>query len=291
MQTWKAEILAKTNLVLGEGAKWHSAWKKFLFVDIRGKSVGTADPVDGTITKVSLNKMPGMVAPTDSDLLIVALEDEIAELDFSTGETKTILLFGSDQVGNRSNDGACDATGRLWFGTMHKEAKLNAGNLYCYDGQLTKKITNTSVSNGLCWSADQKTFYHIDSFCYKITGYDFNLKTGNITNARTIITIEDRTTLPDGMCIDKDGMLWIAMWGGGCVNRYNPDTGQLIGKVEVNAPHVTSCSFGGIDGNQLLITTAKDGLDQEQLETYPDSGSLFMATLDVAGYSASPFTK
>lgn len=288
MDIWKPDILYKADLILGEGARWHAEWQKFLFIDIKGKLIGTCNPENGKLTTHKIPDMPGMLAPADNDKLLVALQGSIALIDLQTGETTTLVKF-KESTQNRSNDGACDALGRLWVGTMDLEAKHHAGNLYCFNRKLIRKIKGTSVSNGICWSPDNRTLYYIDSFLYHIKAFDYDLATGNISNERIIVEITEPGTLADGMCIDSDGMLWVAIWGGSCVNRYNPFNGNCIGKIEINAPNVTSCAFGGKQMNQMLITTAKDGLSEEELKQFPHSGSLFMIKLNLTGLPTAAY--
>lgn len=288
MDIWKPDVLYKADLILGEGARWHAEWQKFLFIDIKGKLIGTCNPTNGKVLTQKVSAMPGMLAPAENDKLLVALQGKIVLLDLATGKAVNLAKFREDAE-NRSNDGACDALGRLWVGTMNVNARLGAGNLYCYNGKLTKKIEGTSVSNGICWSPDNRTLYYIDSFSYHIKAFDYDLATGNISNERIVVEISEPNTVADGMCIDSEGMLWVAIWGGACVNRYNPHTGACIGKIKINAPNVTSCAFGGKLMNQMLITTAKDGLSAEELKKYPHSGSLFMVKLKVKGLPTASY--
>lgn len=289
MQTWKAELLYKTELILGEGSHWHAEWKKFLYVDIEGRKVGCIDPVIKIAEERNVDKKIGTVVPAANGNLIVALQGSIEELNFETGERKKLADLEIDKIGNRCNDGKCDAAGRLWFGTMHVEARLNEGALYCYDGSLQKKLDGISVSNGICWSKDNSIMYYIDSYDYDIKAYDFELRTGNISNERIAVKISEHNYTPDGMCIDEQGMLWVAMWGGGCVHRYDPFDGTLIGKVTVDAPNVTSCAFGGENMRQLFITTARAGLSEEDLQQYPLSGSLFIIDTGIKGAVMNSF--
>lgn len=290
VQTWKALPLCKSELVLGEGAHWHAAWKKFLYVDIEGKKVGCVDPITKIIEEKNLNERVGTVVPSDNDNLVLALENSITTLNFDTGEIEELIQIEVDKPSNRSNDGKCDANGRLWLGTMHQEAKDASGTLYCFNGKsLIEKIPNRKVSNGICWSKDNKTMYYIDSFDYNIKKYDFDLINGTISNESIIVKMMDSNGTPDGMTIDEEGMLWVALWGEGCINRYNPFNGERTGVVYLDALHVTSCAFGGNDMKQLFITTARAGLDQEQLEQYPDSGSLFIVDVGIRGMEMHPF--
>ncbi len=289
MQTWTAELLYRTELILGEGTHWHEGWKKFLYTDIEGKKVGCIDPATKELKEQIVGKRVGAVVPAANGNLIVALQGSIEELNFETGERRKLADIETDKPGNRCNEGKCDAAGRLWVGTMDVEAGLHKGALYCFDGSLQKKIANRSVSNGICWSGDSATMYYIDSYEYNIRAYDFDVSTGNISNERVVINISEPGHTPDGMCIDEEGMLWVAIWGGACVNRYDPFKGRLIGKVSVDTLHVTACAFGGADMQQLFITTARSGLNEEQLKQYPLSGSLFCTNTGIRGLPMNTF--
>ena len=291
MQIWKAELLCKKELALGEGAIWHPHWKKFLYVDIENGIVGCIDSSSKKLKEHALGKKVGTVIPAENGKLVVALQGSIEELDFETGKLEKLISIENNKPNNRCNEGKCDDKGRLWIGTMHTEAKPKEGALYVFDGTLKKVIDNTSISNGICWSNDNQTMYYIDSFDYNIKAYDFNLDTGEISNKKIIIEIKNHNLLPHGMCIDEEGMLWVAMWGRFAVHRYNPNTGMMIGKILVNAPNVTSCAFGGDDMRQLFITTAREGLKDEQLKQYPLSGSLFTAKVFVKGLTTKMIKK
>jgi len=290
MQTWNAELLHTNKLFHGEGAIWYPAWKKFLFVDIESCKVGCIDPITKMVEERNVEKRIGTVVPATNGRLIVALEGSIEELNFETGERKKIIYLEQGKPMNRCNDGKCDAAGRLWFGTMHKEAKLKEGSLYFFDGSLQKKLDNISVSNGICWSQDNRIMYYIDSYDFNIKAYDFELKTGSISNERIVVKIDEPNHTPDGMCIDEEGMLWVAIWEGACVHRYNPFDGTLIGIVNVDALNVSSCALGGENMDRLFITTARVGLSDEQLKQYPLSGSFFIAETKIKGLPANCFS-
>ncbi|PTS98699.1 hypothetical protein DBR11_14210 [Pedobacter sp. HMWF019] len=289
MRTWKAELLVHAKLILGEAAIWHPEWSKFLYVDIDGEKVYAIDPQTRHIEEVNTGKKVGTVVPVSADLLVVALQGSLALLNFKNGALKELTTLEPGITTNRSNDGKCDPSGRLWLGTMDLDARLHQGALYCFDGSLKKVIDKTSVSNGLCWTADHQTMYYIDSFEYNIRAYDFDVKNGLISNERIVVSIPGPDIIPDGMCIDEEGMLWVAMWGGGSVNRYNPVTGAMIGKVNVGAPLVTSCALGGKNMQQLFITTASKGLSEQDLMRFPDSGSLFIVDVGVCGLPPHPY--
>ncbi|WP_316816586.1 SMP-30/gluconolactonase/LRE family protein [Pedobacter nyackensis] len=289
MQTWKSDVLYKAGFKLGEGLCWNPEEQNYLFVDIKGKLMGTVDSVTVEVKIRQLDKMIGKAVPVQNGNLLLAMEDGLEEMDPQTGSKKILVAVEPEKPDNRCNDGACDARGRFWFGTMNKNAKAKEGALYCFDGTLRKMIEGTSVSNGICWSTDHTKMYYIDSFDRNIKGFDFDLDSGQITNEEVIVELNHPMELPDGMCIDEEGMLWVAIWGGACVNRYNPHDGKLIGKVSVAALNVTSCAFGGKDGRELLISTAADGLTAEELEKFPDSGSLFIVQPGIGGFSGNTF--
>lgn len=143
---------------------------------------------------------------------MVALQGGIYALDDATGLLTKLVGVEEESRDNRCNDGKCDAAGRLWVGTMHVEAVRHAGALYRYDGRLDKMLDRTTISNGICWSADNKTMYYIDSGEYTVKAYDFDLENGGISNAQVVIQV-DAPCMADGMCIDTEGMLWVAIWG------------------------------------------------------------------------------
>ncbi|MGZ3763954.1 MAG: SMP-30/gluconolactonase/LRE family protein [Mucilaginibacter sp.] len=289
MENWNAKLFYKTELLLGEAPHWHPEWKKFLFVDIEGRKIGCIDPVTRIVNERGFDRMVGTVVPSLDGKLIVAFKDSIEELDFGIGELKEMIKIEENKFNNRCNEGKCDAKGRLWLGTLNMEDKAQEGALYCFDGSLKKKLDKISVSNGICWAANNQTMYYIDSYDYNIKAYDFDLNEGNITNEQIIVEGMEPGFIPDGMTIDEEGMLWVAMWGGSCVHRYDPANGCLIGKIHVPAPNVTSCAFGGKDMKTLLITTARSGLDNEQLRQFPLSGSLFYINSNVKGAEMNSF--
>lgn len=284
---WKATVLHRSNTILGEGPFWDSRKKTIMYVDIEGEKICGFRTETEAYGEMKVNSRIGMMIPAGRNKMVVGLQNSIEILDTTSGEREFLTAIEPFKPGNRCNDGKCDAAGRLWIGTMNMEGKRKQGGLYCYNGKLRKMLNNISISNGICWSADNSKMYYIDSMDYNIKEFDFHLASGTLGNER-IITGTDFT--PDGMCIDEEGMLWVAMWGGNCIHRYDPANGEIIGKVHVDAPHVTSCAFGGPRMNQLFITTAKSGLTMWQLAQFPDSGSLFVAELPVKGLPAYTFS-
>ncbi len=206
--------------------------------------------------------MIGAVAPTEAGKLLLALESDLASFDFETGQLALHQALQNNDSAIRCNDGKVGPNGHFWIGTMHKELLSGAGALYRIspDFQRSRMVSNTTISNGMAWSSDNKTFYYIDSEAYEIWQFDYDRDTGDITNRTIACKVPQTYGAADGMCIDTEDMLWVAHWGGHCVRRWNPKSGQVLEKVDVEAPHVTCCCFGGKNLDTLYITTAKSGM-------------------------------
>ncbi len=281
MKTYIAHPASPDKFLHAEGALWCPRRQCFLFVDILDKKIGMFDPVTGAITLIPTDSYVGTVVVDNNGGLVAALQDKFVRITDSSGKYTVLAELEPEIPGNRSNDGKCDPAGRFWIGTMAMDVRPNAGSLYCFDGKtLTKMIAETTISNGLCWSDDTRVMYYIDSADPCIQAFDYDLATGQISHPRVVATIPEKDGTPDGMCMDTDGMLWVALWGGSCVKCFHPATGELLAKVEVDAPLVSSCALGGKDGRQLFITTSREGLDDTMAQRYPLSGSLFIADVD-----------
>jgi sugar lactone lactonase YvrE len=169
---------------------------------------------------------------------------------------------------------------------MHKGLAPNAGNLYRISkkGKVSAILRGTTVSNGMAWSPDHKRFYYSDTATYELWSFKYDTETAGITDKRVCFKIPETYGGADGLCIDTEGMLWIAHWGGNCVRRWDPHKGVVLQTIKVPAPHVTSCCFGGPSHNILYITTAESGLDEAALKEFPGSGNLFQCHLPFEGY-------
>ncbi|RXJ04651.1 SMP-30/gluconolactonase/LRE family protein [Anaerobacillus alkaliphilus] len=285
------ELVLDIKATLGEGPCWDSKKQLLYWVDILEKRVYIFNPRTNENRCIQLNHYVGAIVPRNSGGAVLALEKGFYFLDT---QTETLSLIDEPEkhiVNNRFNDGKCDANGRFWAGTMDKSYHKEQGALYCLNTNLAvkKQLSKVGLSNGLAWSPDNKFFYYIDTLTRKVVCFDFHLSTGEIENPREIIYFPEEEGMPDGMTIDEDGMLWIAHWGGSKVSRWNPKTGEQLTAIEVPALNVTSCTFGGKDLDELYITTARSGLNEDQLKEYPYSGGLFKIKTDVKGVQAYPF--
>jgi len=142
--------------------------------------------------------------------------------------------------------------------------------------EISKKIENTTISNGMAWSLDHAVFYFIDTPTMTIVAYDYDKHSGYISNKRIAFTFEENDGYPDGMTIDNEGMLWVAHWNGWQISRWNPVTGKKLFKLPMPVANVTSCTFGGNNLHDLYITTARKGLSPDELNDQPLAGKLFV---------------
>ena len=277
---------------LGEGAVWDSVNKALYWLDILGKKLFIYYPISGINKEIKFNKEIGAVVPRQSGGVILALKGGFASYNFNSGKLQKLITVEQDKPANRFNDGKCDPAGRFWAGTMNFNGAPNAGSLYYLDTNLTVKkiIKGVTISNGITWSVDEKIMYYIDSSTYSVVSFDYDKFSGNIKNKKTVIKINPSYGVPDGMTIDKEGMLWIALFNGGKISRWNPITGNLIGLLEIpGAKQITSCAFGGSDMKDLYVTTATHGLTKNELGHQRYAGSLFKARLNIAGIPSWQF--
>jgi len=276
--THKAQLVYDAKAILGEGPVWDWRGQLLYWVDIEGKKLHRHDPSRLKNQSWSFDAMIGATVPKNDGRLLLALESGLASFDPKTATlTHHVILENSNPL-IRHNDGKVGPDGHFWIGTMHKEFEPGIGNLYrvTKDLGVSIQIPKTTISNGMAWSTDHKTFYYIDSATYQVVAYDFDAEMGMLSNKRTAFKVPKTFGSPDGMCIDTAGMLWIAHWGGNCVRRWNPTTGKVMEIISVEAPHVTSCCFGGKELNTLYITTARSGMSKKQLLAFPLSGGLFV---------------
>jgi sugar lactone lactonase YvrE len=280
-----ATMLYPAQCYLGEGPLWHPERKTCFWVDIEEKTFYEYSWQERTVQSRSLDHRVSFIARDKDNNLVLGLEGGIARYDLGAEKLTWLLDIEKELDKHRCNDGKVDKTGRLWLGTLHRDFHKGTGSLYSVDArlQLSKKQTGFTIANGLAWSPDNATLYFIDSPTNKVRAFHYNEGTGQIAYEKDAIDIPHDMGNPDGMAIDKEGMLWIAHWGGFGVYRWNPLTGELIDKITVPAPNVSSCAFVGKDLDHLLITTARQDLNEEDLKRYPESGDVFIQQVNTKG--------
>lgn len=266
----------------GEGPVWDGG--VLHFVDMLAGDVLSLAP-DGELTRRHLGKVVATVRPRRAGGLVLALERAFAVLDPGAQRPRVVAeAFDDESV--RMNDGGCDPQGRFYCGSMAYDASPGRGTLYRLDpdGSVHVVLSGVSISNGLAWSPDGGTVYYIDTPTNRVDAFDFDAEAGTFANRRTVVEIPPEAGHPDGMTVDAEGGLWVALWDGSAVHRYTPD-GTLDEVVRLPVRRVTACAFGGPDLDQLYITTSRQDLSDPE----PEAGALFRTVPGVRGMPTLPF--
>ncbi len=272
------ETLTPHRSELGEGPVWDARTRALCWVDITSGHIHEFRFPDNNHSLLDTGEMVGAVALLPDGNYLAALQSGLAVIDRESGARKPLCHPEAARPGNRYNDGKCDPAGRFWVGTMALDEQPGAGSLYMLNSDLTTelKVEGVSISNGLAWSADQRTLYYIDSPTRRVQAFDFDKKTGNLSNRRVAFSIPEEEGSPDGMTIDREGMLWIAHWDGWQVARWNPANGEKLLGWRLPAARITSCTFGGDGMNDLFVTSARVGLSAKELASQPLAGAVFL---------------
>lgn len=272
------EVVTGHRCLLGEGPVWDSKKKRIFWVDILNGEIRYYYPASHQHFLFNTGQFTGAVALRRSGGLIAALKDGFAAIDPENKTLQIVVRAKTHLQDNRFNDGKCDPAGRFWAGSMSISDTPHAGSLYMLEKDFTllTKITGVTCSNGLAWSPDHKTLYYIDTPTRNIVAYHYDAGSGSIVNGRIVIRVPQTEGYPDGMTIDTEGMLWVALWDGWKIARYNPYTGKQLEQIRLPVSRVTSCVFGGDSLEDLYITSARVGLSEHDLIQQPLSGSLFV---------------
>ncbi len=280
----QAELLLDAQALLGEGPAWDAKTQTLYWVDILEKRIYA-----GTELLAQLDDFIGCLAPCKNGHLILGMRASFVDFEPATSR-QTLLALLTESATNRVNDGKCDPAGRFLAGSMDMNEKEASGSLYSFDGKaVTRLLEGIRISNGLAWSPDHKTFYYIDTPTRTVKAFDYDLNSGAIANQRIAISVPESFGWPDGMTSDTEGNLWIAMWGGAQVTKWNPQTGQLAERVSFPALQTSSCVFGGKNMNELHVTSARVGMSEADLKKYPLSGGLFRVKTNVEGMPTFEF--
>jgi sugar lactone lactonase YvrE len=279
------EVVLEPRAQVGEGPTWDERTGTLVWVDIMGNAVHVYDPATGRDRAVDVGQPVGAAALRERGGLVLALRDGFGLLDADLANFQMVADVEADVPTNRMNDGKCDAAGRFWAGTMAFEVAPGAGALYRLDPDLrvSRMVPGINLSNGLDWSADNRTMFYVDSTTQGIDTFDFDLEHGTLGERRRLITIPPEVGLPDGMTLDAEGGIWVALHGAGKVHRYLPD-GTLDRVIRVPAPMVTCPAFGGTDLQDLYITSMTYGLSAQELDQQPLAGAIFRCRPGVRGH-------
>jgi sugar lactone lactonase YvrE len=290
--TGDAVVATTEQTLLGEGARWDARRDELLRVDILAGRV-YRDRVDdaGRLIPVRTYTLPftiGAIAPVaDDDGWLLCAGRGFVHLS-ADGSLRPLAEVAP--AGARMNDAACDPQGRLWAGTVADDHHAGGGALYRLDrdGQTELMLGDLTISNGLGWSRDGGTMYLADSGPRVVHSFSFDGERGTISDGKVLIELPEEVGTPDGLTVDADGDLWVAVFGAGQVRRYSPD-GGLRQTLLVPAIQATSCAFAGRGLNRLYVTTATEDWSDEQRQAEPAAGLVYRFDTDATGLPATPF--
>ncbi len=273
--------LALPHAELGEGPHWDIPTQSLYWVDIPAGLVHRMDDSGGH-TSWDIGMHVGAVVPRATGGLCVAAGNGFYAVNLDTGDVAEIAQ-APGLPDTRMNDGACDRAGRFYAGSMDADEKPGRGSFYRLglDHGVTELFGGVGISNGVGWSPDDRLMYYIDSLAYRVDVMDYDVESGSAGERRPFVTgIGSGGTVPDGLAVDAEGGVWVAVWGRGVIQRYDA-SGKLRAEVRLPAAHVTSCAFGGPELDQLYITTAAG--------SGRSAGALFICPAGVTGLPAHPY--
>jgi sugar lactone lactonase YvrE len=282
-----AAVLGDVRAIVGEGPLWDERRGVLSWVDIPRGEVHASSAAGQILRSYSVGRAVGAALPAAGGGWLLADADGFTMLAVD-GSLTVLLGTLAERLDLRFNDAKCDPAGRAWAGSVAHDLAPGAGSLYRLDpGPVaTLVLGGLTVSNGLGWSPDGRTMWFADSALPYISAFEYDPQTGAMGSARQPVPLAETSGVADGLCVDDEGSIWLALWGGGAVHRYTPD-GRLDTIVRLPVERVTSCAFGGPHGATLFITTAR--LDGPEAEREPLGGALFTVTPGVTGPAATPW--
>ena len=278
------ELVGDHRCRLGEGPTWDARTRALLFVDILAGEVHRLDPRTADLETIEVGEPVGAVVPRSAGGYVVATRSGFGALA-DDGVLTPLHAVEERAPGARMNDAKCDAAGRLWAGTQSTAPEWRAGGLYRLDATgVTRVLNGVATSNGIGWSVDGSTLYYVDSATGGIDAFDFDVATGSVDRRRRFADVPPELGLPDGLTVDAEDGVWLAVFFGSRLHRYGPD-GRLDAVVHFPVSLVTSCAFGGDTLDELYVTTAAHRLRDPE----PLAGALFRLDAGVRGRTETPF--
>lgn len=267
----------------GEGPVWSASWGGLRWVDMLAGDV-LALSAGGAISRRHVGSVAAAIRPRRQGGMVIGVERGFALEDRAGTLTHLVELW--TDTGVRMNEGSCDPDGRFYCGSMAYDQQPGAGALYRLDpdGSVSVVLKNVTVSNGLDWGPDGSRVYYNDTATYRVDVFDYDSAAG-LTGRRAFVDLSAEAMRPDGLTVDREGGVWVALSNGGAVRRYTPG-GVLDEVVELPVRKVTACAFGGPHLDQLFITTSREGVDPG---SDPSAGALFRAVVGVTGVPVREF--
>lgn len=279
----RAEQVTDSVAFHAEGPVWSPRWGGLRWVDMLAGDVLSLS-ADGAVSRRHVGKVAAALRPRRQGGAVIAVERGFA-LEGADGKLTPLPEVWSDP-GLRMNDGGCDPDGRFYCGSMAYDQRPGAASLYRLDpdGSVHVVLQGATISNGLEWSPDGARAYYNDTATGRIDVFDYARDTG-LSGRRPFAIIPKDDGAPDGLTVDAQGGIWVALYGGGVVRRYSPG-GAVDAVVELPVKNVTACTFGGPALEQLYVTTSREGLAPGEA---PQAGALFRVHAGVKGLPAREF--
>lgn len=275
------EAVTEPCTVHGEGPVWHPGWGGLRWVDMLAGDVLSLD-ADGAVTRRTVGTVAALVRPRAAGGFVVAVERGLVLVDADGREEAVPDIC---PPGTRMNEGGCDPSGRLFVGSVAWDEAPGRADLYRVDADrtVTTVLSGITISNGIGWSPDGSRAYYVDSPTGRIDVFDA-AEDGRLVRRGVLAEIPAEDGLPDGLTVDADGGVWVALWQGGAVRRYS-QSGRLDEQIDLPVRQVTACAFGGDRLDELYITTSRKGLDEPE----PEAGALFRAAVGIRGMPTAGF--
>jgi sugar lactone lactonase YvrE len=287
MDRWQPEVVVHTSADVGEGPVWDDRTGELLWVDMTPGFLYRFDPFGGERGVLQVGGFLGSVALRRSGGVVLAMRDGLYSLSHGAA-----ILCQVEEPGPPRflNDSICDSRGRLFVASVTDDELPDSGCVYRVDPDLSirKVVRGMTLANGMGFSPDERSMYVVDSRRYEVALYDYDSEAGRLSNGRVFVRTPEPLGLPDGLTVDRDGGVWVAYWGGGCIRRYTPD-GAMDRSIAFPVSQVSSCGFGGANFEELYVTSARNGLDEARLVTEAFAGSLFRVRVEVPGTPAQKF--
>jgi sugar lactone lactonase YvrE len=284
----QVEIALAASDELGEAPHWLAASGELVRVDVkRGRVLGWRPDEDQW--SIQVRGEIGAAIPRRDGGWLLAIERDLVLIDVS-GARRTVVSVEPELAANRFNDCQVDPAGRLWAGTMSRTRATGSAALYRLQpqGGIERMVGGLTISNGLGWSPDGELMYHVESTSYRIDAFDFDPADGTLSGRRTLVAIDPRDGMPDGIAVDAEGGIWVCLFGGGELRRYSAD-GTLEAAIQLPVAKPTCPAFGGPALETLFVTTARHGQTPSQLQDEPAAGAVLALRPGVAGIPERPF--
>jgi sugar lactone lactonase YvrE len=275
------QLAQDARATIGEGPVWDEVTHRLHWVDIPAGLVHRFSPIDGSDLPIDVGLPVGSLALGAQGGLVLATRDGFLLFPTTADRAPMLVEVEREIPNNRMNDGRCDPKGRFWAGTMDRDHAPGAGSLYRLDGtsralEVAVVLRGLTISNGIDWSPDASVMYFTDSATQRVDMFDFDADLCSVRNRRPFVQISPRDGSPDGLTVDSEGCVWVALFGAGAVRRYKP-SGKIAGEIRLPVTLVTSVAFGGADLADLYLTTARHRLDEAGRSSQLHAGSLFVS--------------